>query len=134
ADLARRPCETVRAAPGRRAVPDPRLYQRTADAAATPGLVHRDVEQVHLVGDAPAAAVADEHGARVGLLDRHRELREGRRQFLLEEGARPGLPEGAPLDLEHRGQVVAAHGPQDEGRAQVAPPTFGSTTSSVLSR
>src|SRR5262249_48915542 len=48
---------------------DHRFHQRAADAAATSRLVHRDVEQVHLVRDAPAAAVPDEHRTRVRLLD-----------------------------------------------------------------
>src|SRR5262249_60173659 len=91
---------------------DPRFHQRAADAAATSRLVHRDVEQVHLVRDAPAAAVPDEHRTRVRLLDGYGELRERRGQLLLEKGARPGLREGAPLDLEHR---------RPDGRAPPAP-------------
>ncbi len=76
----------------------------------------RDVQQVDLVGHPPPAGVADHLRPGDGLLHRHHQARERGRQLLLEEGARPGLRERAPLDVEHGGQVLTPHVAQERTR------------------
>src|SRR6266704_1059870 len=83
---------------------------------AAPLGMDRDVQQVDLVGHPPPAGVADHLRPGDGLLHRHHQARERGRQLLLEEGARPGLRERAPLDVEHGGQVLAPHVAQERAR------------------
>src|SRR5262249_36576464 len=87
-----------------------------AVAEPAPLGMDRDVQQMDLVGDAPAAGVADDPGTRQRLLLGHHEPGERRRELLLEERPRPRPREGAALDLEDGTEIVASHVTQGEVR------------------
>src|SRR5207253_596995 len=95
--------------PGAPCLADDRLEQQPPEATPAPLGMDGDVQQVHLVGHAPAAAVADHGRPEPPLFHGHGQPREGSGELLLEEGARPGLGEGAALDLEHGHEILAPH-------------------------